>query len=234
MNSVNGSSSVVANSLIDFLKAVFGNAYYYAYYDLEKHSGYPICASDCDSIQHVAFCNNCIHDLVSGTDRKNLEEQYLSIHDESTGYKANVLVLRNGDGLPEGLLLISYDENGRLQFLSEMEKIFNVRRNTFPIAMPEIRDGEKIKSLSELPALIHRLCEDCPVDASGNLSHQDRTRIIGELRKHGVFSFKGAVRNVAQLLKISVPSVYRILNSLGDANYVEMPSQRPVGNIRLI
>ena len=220
--------------LIDFLRAMFGRFYYFAYYDLSSFNGTPGYATDCANPLHPVACNQLVKEFFQNIDAEENTDGNAVFKETPDGYRCGMLLLRSRTGQPGWLLLVSCDESAEVKLLNSLETMLNVSRKAFPIVMPERNRSGEIRSLSDLPEAVKDLIEQNEMEPGGKLSPGDKTIIIQELKKRNAFTFKGAVRVVAQLLNSSVPTIYRILSSLDEEPMHPIDGAYPKENIRLV
>ena len=201
--------------MMQFLSQVVGPTYHFSYYDAKD---IPACRAT------FSFGEETLQDNISRTElvkriasgEMDTKENYLPAarQADSPTCSPNALFLRNEDASLVGLLIVSDNYEANTKLLSDIEALLNIHpvESKPPAAAP----GADLTpvSLSRLHYLVQELLDELDVGAQENLVPIQKMKIIGELRKRGAFTLKGAVPIVAQLLNTSIPTVYRYLNKL--------------------
>lgn len=151
-----------------------------------------------------------------------------------TNYKAKVtsgnyiqgstFFIKDEDNNLEGMLCINTDYTKYKEIAEEVLKlgnIMNARIGTVQanepqgelLAVPFEENGEEyVEALSNnIKDVIKDLIDPSILDENVTLNQDSKIRIVEQLEKKGVFQLKGAVSQVADILKVSEPSIYRYL-----------------------
>lgn len=200
----------------EFLHLTLGPSFRILYYTWEKPG---ILATACsygyENPQEIDQIGEMIQGLLK--EQSPREELYKTnlVCEQFPDYRHHVFFIRNGDGLPQGVFVLSSNHAAKEQLLSSLESFFNLEHT--PTAPPaEAESGAAIPDIStaNLPKLIYQLLQDLDVDPGQNLNPNQKIQVITELNKRNVFTLKGAVPIVAQLLNTSVPTIYRYLGKI--------------------
>lgn len=130
-------------------------------------------------------------------------------------FRHNLYFFRDEAGADCGVFVLSSNYAAKQQLLASLESFFNLEASTSPSA-EEAEEKTTIPdiSMANLPKFIYQLLQELEIDPGQNLTPNQKIQVITELNKHNVFTLKGAVPIVAQLLNTSIPTIYRYLGKL--------------------
>lgn len=210
--------------LVPFLGAVLGPDYEIALQDLTQ-GNYCI----------VAIANGFISGREVGAPLTTkalgfVESKLYRTRDSILGYRgvtannsptnSSTMFIKDDDGTLLGMLCINYNLERCSQTLQKIMELCNITSDAAlhisPAAPVEISDTEQPEvfsgSISDLiDSILERNLE--PGIAPNRMNQAEKIQIINKLKECGVFSVKGAVREVAAKLCCSEPTIYRYLKN---------------------
>ena len=201
--------------MAEFLSHVFGPAYHFAYYDAEdiamRRATFVIGE---ENLQKSIACTELVRKLTLEEQDANIYYKLGMEQEGAAGYRHNAFIFKKEDGSLAGIFLISDNFGAKKKLLSEIENMFNVKMEAAVAPAATGESGLVPVSISSLSRLVRQLLDDLDIETSGNLTPNQKIKMIRELRERGAFKLKGAVPIIAQLLNTSIPTVYRYLNRL--------------------
>lgn len=201
--------------MTEFLSRVFGPSYHFAYYDAEDLAARRATfAVGEENLQLSAACAELVRKFAVETPEANQFYQLALEESSAPGYRNNVFFFKKEDGSLDGVFVVSEHFASKLKLMSEIEAMFNLKAEALPMPAPANEAEVVAVSISSLPRLVRQLMEELSIESGGNLSPDQKEKLINKLREHGAFKLKGAVPTTAQLLNTSIPTVYRYLNKL--------------------
>jgi len=219
-------------TLVDFISETFGNNYGYIYYNLKDKIIRP---ARILGIGNTALIKNADEVVRHAVQTYGIGEDIhdsVNFQDKETGLRYRILFMKEAQKVAGVLLIVDNVERKR-QLLSELENYLQAAPLSSASDARDFETMEEIKSLSELGDLVQFLIEKNGSRSASELYPNAKIQIVRELKKRGVFKFKGAISMTAPLLNISTPTIYRYLSQL-DEHQPSVGGLMPEGNIRLI
>lgn len=220
-------------ALFDFLSGTFGSSYGYALYDFTGKIIKPLKTSGIGNASAVKSSNEIMRKLLLKYGTSEECENSVTYSDSESGMRYRVLYLKDGDTLSGAILVLDSLEKKKL-LLSELENYLQAELVSRPIAVQNFAKTGEIQSLSELDDLVQYLIVQMGVQTASELNPNDKIKLVKELKRRGVFKYKGVVRAVAPLLSASAPTIYRYLSQLDEMPVESISGAVPKGNIHLI
>ena len=136
--------------------------------------------------------------------------------------RCSTMFIKNDIGELIGLLCINFD-NSRYQELSE--KLLGLCHPDVFIETNFLFDQQRVSSIAEATdvehfvnaesaspaAMVHKVKRELGI-TSDTLLPKEKSAVIAELKRRGVFNIKSAVKDVAEQLDLSPASIYRHLS----------------------
>lgn len=207
--------------LVEFLSQVLGPAYSFAFYELEDIMMRRTTFTFGDlSLKQSISCTEYIYRLLQN--ELDLNQYYeLDIgKEDDADFCISAFFLREEDKRINGALAIVDHKAQKMKIVKSLEMLLHVEVADYAPALTTNHTELMNISISNLPRLFQQLLGELNIEANGNLSPNEKSKLIFELRKRGVFKMKGAVTVVAQLLNTSIPTVYRYLSKLDQEHTV--------------
>lgn len=219
--------------LFDFLSSTFGPSYGYALYDFTGKIIKPLKISGIGNASAVKTSNEIIRKVLLNYGTSKECENSVTYTDNELGMRYRILYLKNGESLSGAIMVLDSLEKKR-QFLSELESYLQAELVSRPVTIQNFAKTEEIQSLSELDDLVQYLIVQMGVRSASELSPNDKLKLVRELKRRGVFKYKGVVRAVAPLLSTSAPTLYRYLSQLDEEPVENISGAVPKGSIHLL
>ncbi len=187
------------------------------------------------------YIGEIVNNHVSGRDEGSpltnlaltkIKQEHYREHDYILNYKISVkanktingstFYIKDEDGELLGLMCINADYSKHKKIAQEVLQLMNVDvENLISTEAEEENNGNFVEVLSnDIEEVISEIIDPKLLDHRVTLSKEARLEIIKELDQKGVFQLKGAIGKIAQLLKVSEPSVYRYLKEVNQTNKV--------------
>lgn len=118
------------------------------------------------------------------------------------------------DNQLEGMVCINMDYSGQLELAESMIKMLHLPKKMTAKELlghsTEKETDDFTEILSEnVQDIIHEYIDPSLINDNVSLTQEARLEIIRTLERKGVFQLKGAVTQVAKILKVSEPTIYR-------------------------
>lgn len=114
-----------------------------------------------------------------------------------------------------GLLCINADFSKHKRIVEDLLSLTNLKMNNFIEDENDEYIDNDIEFLSaDIEEIINNMVDPLLLDERVTLNKDTRLDIIKNLEEKGVFQLKGAIGKVANLLKISEPTIYRYLQEI--------------------
>ncbi|MDO4625481.1 MAG: PAS domain-containing protein [Enterococcus hirae] len=204
-------------SLVKFLGQALGENYEVVLHHLEE-GHFHIAA-----IENNHISGRDIHSPVTGfalemvRSKKYLKQDYLVNYDAQTinGKKLRgaTFFIRNDQQKIVGLLCINQDISKYQSLSKEILALAGLSTEKQPLAAFDTNHlPESVEILEEtIEGIIYSIVPSDLLDKQTPLNKELKIKIIRQLNEKGIFQIKGAVSQVAKILNISDPSVYRYL-----------------------
>lgn len=129
--------------------------------------------------------------------------------------------IKNGDELV-GLLCINYDNTSYKDIAGQILKLGNLDTEIFELSHQNTSTSSYAKSnetiteylSQDIKDIIAEIIDINLLDSGLVLSIEQKKDTIKLLYQRGIFNIKGAISEVAQILKISEPSIYRYMSEI--------------------
>lgn len=137
--------------------------------------------------------------------------------------KGSTFLIKDEDGKLEGMLCINIDNSAYKKLSEEILQLANISsavgssfNSEFPSAnfLPSPSESEEgmVEILSNsIQEVIYETIDPQMLDGKYTLSTEAKIDIVEKLEKKGIFQLKGAVSQVAEVLNVSEPTIYRYL-----------------------
>lgn len=207
--------------LVEFLSQVLGPAYSFAFYELKdimmRRTTFTFGNL---SLKQSASCTEYIYRLLQDESDHN---QYYELDigkEDDADFCISAFLLREEDNCINGVLAIIDHKAQKMKIVKSLEMLLHVEVADHTPALTTNHTERMNISISDLPGLFQQLLGELNIEVNGNLTPNEKSKLIFEFRKRGVFKMKGAVAVVAQLLNTSIPTVYRYLSKLDQQHTV--------------
>ncbi|KHD44285.1 helix-turn-helix transcriptional regulator [Streptococcus hongkongensis] len=153
-----------------------------------------------------------------------LEKDYVTnykaiVSPENKEVRGSTYFIKNEQGQLEGMLCINLDISAYKSIATNVLSLANLDLGQIiPDLAPKatiITQEEPVEVLSNnIQDIISEIIDPSLINQNIQLSQDVKVEIVTKLSEKGVFQLKGAVSKVAEILKISEPSVYRYLKKV--------------------
>lgn len=205
------------SSLVKFLGQALGENYEIVLHNLEEDHFHiaaiennHISGRDIDS-PVTGFALDLIHS------KKHLTQDYLVNYKSQTingkNLKGATFFIRNDQNELVGLLCINQDISKYQQLSQEILGLAGLAKESHShVALDTALFSDSVEILEEtIEGIIYSIVSPDLLDQQITLNKDLKVEIIRQLNEKGIFQIKGAVSQVAKILNISDPSVYRYL-----------------------
>lgn len=188
------------------------------------------------------YIGEIINNHISGRDEgapltnlalEKIRQEHYRDHEYIINYKVSVknnktingstFYVKDDDGELIGLLCINADYSKYKSIAQEVLHLMNIKaENLLEDDKEPTQNGNFVEVLSnDIEEVISDIIDPELLDDRVTLSKEARLDIVRQLDQKGVFQLKGSIGKVADLLKVSEPSVYRYLQEVNKTNDVE-------------
>ncbi len=195
-------------SLVEFLGKSLGSQYEIVLHDLTnlESSVIAIVNGEISGRKVGAPATDLVLKILQEEDpNRNYLCNYKGITDAGDEINGSTYYIKE-DGKIVGMLCINVDTRNLLKLKSLIDGLLLGGDNNEKEFYSKSSSDLTLKS-------IHDVIASYPVEPS-RMSYEEKLEVIKELDSSGIFLIKGAVNEVARLLKTSVPSVYRYLKTI--------------------
>ncbi len=155
-------------------------------------------------------------------DKKNLVLNYRSVRNDGRPLKNSTLIFRNDTGVPIAAICINFDVTDILAFNALVQDVFGVSEEPQGDDVSETFEGDVVSTLEKMAVkAIHGIGKPLPT-----ISKEERLQIVRELDGQGFFLIKGAVKILAEKLKISKFTIYNYLDQVKNQVTVQMNQEK--------
>ena len=132
----------------------------------------------------------------------------------------STFLIKDEKGTLEGMLCINIDNSAYKKLSDEILQLANLSTSSpFSPDLPDdsfasISEGEDgmVEILSNsIQEIIYETIDPKIIDGKYTLSTEAKIEMVEKLEKKGIFQLKGAVNQVAEVLNVSEPTIYRYL-----------------------
>lgn len=211
--------------LVDFLGKVLGPSYEIALYDLQEGKN-----------AIISIANNHISERTIGAPISDLAlgiimSRYFDANDYKVNYtgfttkknkilRSSIFFIKGPTQTLIGMLCINFDDTAYINISKQLMELCHpnlfITNHTPQVPSPKSFDEQLPLNVAELiDEVLQKLLKDknLPID---NLNAKEKLRIMEVLKNEGIFSIKGAVKEVARALHTSEPTIYRYLGQLNN------------------
>lgn len=154
-----------------------------------------------------------------------LEKEYVtnfhSVNSRKNHLTSHTFFIKDNSNQLLGILGINHDRSIDQTMLLKVKDLVNIMEDRFPtdnqtdnISKDSITKPQVLtQSIEEI---IYTIIDPQLLYEDVSLSQELKINIVDQLNQHDVFTVKGAVAKVADILNISIPSVYRYLKIVQD------------------
>ncbi|EFR31159.1 helix-turn-helix transcriptional regulator [Eremococcus coleocola] len=154
-----------------------------------------------------------------------LEKEYVtnfhSVNNRKKHLTSHTFFIKDNSNQLLGILGINHDRSIDQTMLLKVKDLVNIMEDRFPtdnqtddISKDSITKPQVLtQSIEEI---IYTIIDPQLLSEDVSLSQELKINIVDQLNQHDVFTVKGAVAKVADILNISIPSVYRYLKIVQD------------------
>lgn len=212
-------------SLVYFLGDTLGSNYEVVLHIIDSKDSYIAAIAN----NHIS--GRTVNSPLTGLALQLIKEKKYLKSDYLTNYKAktksgleiqgSTFFIKDKNGELEGLLCINFDASKFRELANNVLELANININPLETPIKKIAEekeddnDEYLEVLSDnIKDIIYSIIDPSLLDSRVNLSPEMKIDIIEKLDKKGVFQLKGSVSQVAEILNISDPSVYRYLRMI--------------------
>ncbi|WP_045518941.1 helix-turn-helix transcriptional regulator [Neobacillus niacini] len=216
--------------LVEFLGIVLGENYEVILHIIEKGNSYV------GAIANNHISGRTINAPLTGLALKMMKDKTYQDNDYVTNYKGftklgaevrgSTYFIKDENNELIGMLCINFDSSKHKKIANDILDLVQTQLNMIsPIAdetagsieekIEERHDHEIIEYFSDsIEEVVHLIVDPVLLNENVVIKQEQKIDIIKQLSKKGIFQLKGAVSQVAELLNISEPSVYRYLKMI--------------------
>lgn len=214
-------------SLIKFLSFVLSDCYEIVLYWTDNGSSYYLAGIENGSVSGRTINSpisdyglSLIHDKVFK--EKDFVTHFKSITNHNIPLTSFSYFIKDNNKNLLGILAINYDNSNDLNSIHRLEEIRNyiIQRsnslaNNYHKEKPVAVTAPQLLT-DEIDNIVYDMVSPDILRQGISLSQELKIDIVRELNHKGLFSVKGAVNKVANLLNVSEPSIYRYLKIVND------------------
>lgn len=156
---------------------------------------------------------------------KKIKQEDYKVNDSMLNYKVVVkddkviqgstFYIKDDDDNLLGLLCINSDFSKHKNIAKDLLSLINIDIDHFLNEGEEHTGHHEVETLSaDIEEIIQEAIDPVLLDPRVTLTKDTRLDIVRTLEQKGIFQLKGAIVKVANLLKVSEPSVYRYLQEI--------------------
>lgn len=144
---------------------------------------------------------------------------YLSERKDGTKFRSSTLFIRNEKGKIIGMLCINsncqslLDSIDVLKSMTKIDTVLNLTNTNTAEAQSSVLENLNM-SIDELTVQGIQMALDNIGISPEQMTQQDKISVVKKLYDDGIFLLKGTVAQVASVLKMSEPSIYRYLKQI--------------------
>ncbi|MDQ0245111.1 putative transcriptional regulator YheO [Bacillus fengqiuensis] len=216
--------------LVEFLGIILGENYEVILHVIEKDNSYVGAIAN----NHISGRTN--NAPLTELALKMMKDQTYQDKDYVTNYKGitklgteirgSTFFIKDENKELIGMLCINFDFSKHKKIANDILDLAQLQLNMFsPIedetatpkkkTIEEHHDNEIIEYFSDsIDEIVYSVVDPSFLNPNIALKQEQKIEIINQLYKKGIFQLKGAVSQVAELLNISEPSVYRYLKMI--------------------
>lgn len=216
--------------LVEFLGIVLGDNYEVILHIIEKDNSYV------GAIANNHISGRTINAPLTELALKMMKDKTYQDKDYVTNYKGitklgteirgSTYFIKDENKELIGMLCINFDFSKHKKIANDILDLAQLQLNMFsPIedetvtsqkkTIEEHHDNEIIEYFSDsINEIVYSVVDPSLLNPNIALKQEQKIEIINQLYKKGIFQLKGAVSQVAELLNISEPSVYRYLKMI--------------------
>lgn len=212
-------------ALVDFLGKVMGPNCEIVFHVIEPGSSYIAAITN----NHIS--GRSINAPLTGLALEFMKNGVYKTCDSVTHYKgvskssatlnSSTFFIKNEEGELEGMLCFNADISPYLELANSLLDLARVP-GIDPNSLSFSNSGDSkavVEYFSEsIKDIIYSIVSEETLNSDVSLKQDQKLDIIRELNYKGVFALKGAVSQVAEIMKVSEPSVYRYLKQVENAN----------------
>ncbi|MFJ8260835.1 transcriptional regulator [Rummeliibacillus sp. NPDC094406] len=216
--------------LVEFLGKVLGENYEVILHIIEKGNSYV------GAIANNHISGRTVNAPLTGLALKMMKDKLYLDKDYVTNYKGftklgaeirgSTYFIKDDNNELIGMLCINFDSSKHKKITNDILDLVQTQLNMIsPIEVEtalsnkeeieELHEHENIEYFSDsIKEVVHSIVDPSLLNPNISLKQEQKIEIIKQLFKKGIFQLKGAVSEVAELLNISEPSVYRYLKMI--------------------
>ncbi|MFJ7725345.1 transcriptional regulator [Neobacillus sp. NPDC097160] len=216
--------------LVEFLGIVLGENYEVILHIIEKGNSYV------GAIANNHISGRTVNAPLTGLALKMMKDKKYHDNDYVTNYKGftklgaevrgSTYFIKDENNELIGMLCINFDSSKHKKIANDILDLVQTQLNMISpkveeMAFSEIEtieehsDNEIIEYFSDsIEEVVNSIVDPSLLNPNIVLKQEQKIEIIKQLHKKGIFQLKGAVSQVAELLNISEPSVYRYLKMI--------------------
>lgn len=145
--------------------------------------------------------------LMKNESPEKLFLNYPSFSKDGRPIKSTTMLFRDDDGEPLALMCINYD-------LTDVQTLSTILTDTFQVNNND-QDGEVSENFEpDIISTLNNSMERIVIEygkAVPSMTREDRIKVVSMLDEQGIFLIKGAVKFVAQKLRVSKYTIYNYL-----------------------
>ncbi|MGE8205395.1 helix-turn-helix transcriptional regulator [Heyndrickxia sp. NPDC080065] len=212
--------------LVEFLGIVLGENYEVVLHIIEKNNSYVGAIAN----NHISGRTN--NAPLTELALKMMKDKTYQDKDYVTNYKGitklgkeirgSTYFIKDENNELIGMLCINFDFSKHKKIANDIldlvQLLSPIEDETAPSkkeTIEEHHDNEMIEYFSDsIEEIVYSVVDPSLLNPNIALKQEQKIEIINQLSKKGIFQLKGAVSQVAELLNISEPSVYRYLKMI--------------------
>jgi len=208
-------------SLVDFLGKVMGPSCEVVFHIIEPNRSYIAAITN----NHIS--GRSINAPLTGLALEFMKNGVYKTCDSVSNYKgisknsatlnSSTFFIKNEAGVLEGMLCFNTDVSPYLELANNLLGLAHIPGIDSTKTLLNNTNENKliIEYFSEsLKDIVYSIVSEETLNSDSSLKPEQKLDIVRELNRKGVFALKGAVTQVAEILKISEPSVYRYLKQI--------------------
>jgi predicted transcriptional regulator YheO len=150
----------------------------------------------------------------------DLSINYPSVTKDGRTLKSSTMLFRDNKGKLIAALCINFDVTDILAFNTVIQDIFRISEETEQAGPAETFVGDMVSTLNDIAdKVIRKVGKAIP-----SMRREDKIEIVRQLEEQGFFLIKGAIKLIAEKLKVSKFTIYNYLEQIRSESQSSSPT----------
>jgi predicted transcriptional regulator YheO len=150
----------------------------------------------------------------------DLSINYASVTRDGRTLKSSTMLFRDNKGKLIAALCINFDVTDILAFNTAIQDIFRISEETEQAGPAETFVGDMVSTLNDIAdKVIRKVGKAIP-----SMRREDKIEIVRQLEEQGFFLIKGAIKLIAEKLKVSKFTIYNYLEQIRSESQSSSPT----------